>query len=704
MDNYYTKYIKYKSKYLELKGIKGNGSFNNVIKGGGNDGAYYSKYMKYKTKYIKERGLVGGVLGTKPCPPNINFLDNDTTTTVLEYLKNYNCTYLDFVNKFKDKSFKINYEIFNKKSKQNNVTIIDLKNAGFPSSELKNAGFPLQELINADYEPWQLRDAQYDARELKNAGFSAIDLKNAWFNASELKNAGFSASDLRRAGFNLKQLKNAGFTLQQLINTGFSVSELSDELFSASDLKNAGFSASDLRGVGFNLKQLKNAGFTLQQLINTGFSVSELSDELFSASDLKNAGFSASDLRGVGFNLKQLKNAGFSASDLRGVGINLKLLKNAGFSVSELRDAVFSIQELRDAGFSASELIDAEYNATELKKIDVDVQNMKDNGYSAIEILFAGYTPEQLTIVGYTQVDINKATYLKDNRFTVKQLTDYTQEPLTDYTREPFKSLKDYTRDQLIDAKYISILKNDKTVYPSAYIDNTLLLLRPRVLVNLFQKKDKRILFFKDYDHAYLYFYSKLKEYVYQKYGNTQNMHDLKKNWKISLYRCHVNYTTQRFSFDETQFNKNQKDISNFKPLGIWGSEMFPYENTWIEYVLEDERGKFTGRPCNCSGFLIFRLNDDKILHILNKEDLEKLKPYLGLQNEYLNVYDWLHIAKEYNAINAPYMIKNWDGASTVVWNKEAVADFHFITLRDLPFVKNFVNCEMLFLPNIADK
>ncbi len=41
-----------------------------------------------------------------------------------------------------------------------------------------------------------------------------------------------------------------------------------------------------------------------------------------------------------------------------------------------------------------------------------------------------------------------------------------------------------------------------------------------------------------------------------------------------------------------------------------------------------------------------------------------------------------------------------WDVLTTVVWNIEAVAEFHFITLRDLPFVRNFVNYEMLFLPN----
>ena len=52
------------------------------------NGAYYTKYMKYKTKYIKEKGLVGGVLGTKECPTTFGFI---IERSVGYYLRNYKC-------------------------------------------------------------------------------------------------------------------------------------------------------------------------------------------------------------------------------------------------------------------------------------------------------------------------------------------------------------------------------------------------------------------------------------------------------------------------------------------------------------------------------------------------------------------------------------------------------------------------------------
>jgi hypothetical protein len=42
-------------------------------------------------------------------------------------------------------------------------------------------------------------------------------------------------------------------------------------------------------------------------------------------------------------------------------------------------------------------------------------------------------------------------------------------------------------------------------------------------------------------------------------------------------------------------------------------------------------------------------------------------------------------------------MIDSWDVVSTVVWNINTVEEYYFIKLNELPFDKNFVNCEMLF-------
>jgi uncharacterized protein YjbI with pentapeptide repeats len=635
-----------------------------------------------------------------------------------------------------------------------------LKGAGFDLLALKIAGFDLLALKIAGFDASALKGVGFDASALKGVGFDAIALKGAGFDAFNLKQAGFNALEFKKAGFDANNLKSALFTALELKNAGFTLSDLKEARFTLSDLKEAGFTLSDLQKVGYGTIQLKEAGFTLDELLKLKYetdlgNIIKLKEEGFNAKEIKKKGYSLNKIKnaelfsyeelkeaGVKFidllttdeknlrssipddKVKKLKEAGFSITDFKGISsdillkagftldelkkekisiknITLKNLKDEGYSAIELKKLGFSEDELRDAMFNTSNFKDIEEqpikeeerNALELKNEGFNAIDLKNAGYSAIELICAGYTPEQLKHVGYTQVDIDKATYLKHNRFTVKQLTGYTRDQLTGYTQ-----------DQLIDAGYISILKDGKTVYPVAYIDDTLLLLRPRVLASLFETKDKRIQFL-EYRYAYKLFYSKLKVYVYQKYGNEENMKNVKTNWKISLYGCHKSDPIERHLFDVKQFNKEQSVRHIPKPLGIYGSEMSNI-SSWIGYVLtkyevDEDGGNITGRPGNCSGFLIFRLkNDDKILHILNKKDLEKLKPYLRSQFEDIKLYDWKAIAQKYHALNLQLVLKVWDVLTTVVWNIDAVADFHFITLRDLPFVRNFVNCESLFVPN----
>ena len=89
MDNYYTKYLKYKNKYIELKrancGIGGGGG---VIMGG-SDGV-----------------IRGGYLGSKQCPETFG-LFNLTTKSVWYYLRKYRCKYDELFKKIIDKYEKI---------------------------------------------------------------------------------------------------------------------------------------------------------------------------------------------------------------------------------------------------------------------------------------------------------------------------------------------------------------------------------------------------------------------------------------------------------------------------------------------------------------------------------------------------------------------------------------------------------------------
>ena len=148
MDNYYTKYIKYKSKYLELKGINGiKGASINYVRGGGNDDVYYSKYMKYKNKYIKERGLVGGEL--KKCT-NVGFFES-TGKSVWWYIRNTDCNYGNLLKKIPDKVNAITYTDFQRTNsepehQQQKITVQNLYEKQFPVEFLYEKQFPFTPL------------------------------------------------------------------------------------------------------------------------------------------------------------------------------------------------------------------------------------------------------------------------------------------------------------------------------------------------------------------------------------------------------------------------------------------------------------------------------------------------------------------------------------------------------------------------------
>ena len=85
MDNYYTKYLKYKSKYLELKGYSTDSITKTKQSTSNINSAYYTKYIK--NKYIKEKGQTGGV--GKPCSETLGI----TGITIATILREYDCDY-----------------------------------------------------------------------------------------------------------------------------------------------------------------------------------------------------------------------------------------------------------------------------------------------------------------------------------------------------------------------------------------------------------------------------------------------------------------------------------------------------------------------------------------------------------------------------------------------------------------------------------
>jgi ribosomal protein L13E len=357
MDNYYTKYIKYKNKYLELKKV--------------NDGTYY-------TKNITEKELIGGVLGTAPCPSTIGIF-GFTFGSIWSYLREYNCTYQQLLEKINDKVNAITYADFqrtNRDNKQNPLTVANLRSREFPALFLKDRGFPLD----------VLKVGGFTLSELKQAGFSASELKK-YFILYKLKEAGFSVGELEQAGFNLYELITIGFNLQEL-KAHFNLKRL-NMYFTLHKLKEAGVSASELRQTGFNAKELKEAGFTLEDLIRSQFTYFELlgGGIYIAYIDIDDYNKHLEDV------IKRLDDTQLIMDILEGnKGENL--LK-VGLSIIELKRGGITAKELKDSGADPRELVDAGFTLQELKDVfneEDDVEKFKMDKFSAKELYDAGFT------------------------------------------------------------------------------------------------------------------------------------------------------------------------------------------------------------------------------------------------------------------------------------------------------------------------
>jgi hypothetical protein len=113
MDNYYTKYLKYKNKYIELKRANsGVGIGVGVIMGGSGS------------------VIRGGYLGSEPCPKTFGI------KSVWYYLRKYNCTFEILNKKIPKKVEAITYQDFlrtnNKHPDYQKITITYLLNREFP--------------------------------------------------------------------------------------------------------------------------------------------------------------------------------------------------------------------------------------------------------------------------------------------------------------------------------------------------------------------------------------------------------------------------------------------------------------------------------------------------------------------------------------------------------------------------------------------
>ena len=536
-----------------------------------------------------------------------------------------------------------------------------LKAKGFDIIKLKDIGINIYN-ISEVFSHEELKET-YNIRQLLDLGFEMNDLIKV-FPLIKFKQENIEVINFKILNnFNIKELIEAGYTVQELICTKFG----------ANLLKNI-FTALELRNFGYTLIQLKD-NFDIIALKEAGFSAKELKEVGFNIRKLKEAGFNINELFDLGFNLIELKVVGFTLNDFKQIKINQSDILSLGFSARELKNEKYTIEQLLKEEYCANQLKNAGFTEKEL-----NINILKQHGYSAIELICAQYDINDLLKIGYTQEDVSNANFLVSNKskISIDKLDKHK-----------------YSKQELEDSGYF---EKDGEYY-MAYIDDSLIMFRHRKQISIINqvkstfKVDPRIDFF-NHEYAILKFYSLLKDYVYKMYGNHENIDNLKKNWKIHL-------PTYAGQFNEQYFNQVNRSKRSSKPDGLWGSELYPSNccKTWIEYLIDIDGWKKLQRvnPGNLIGFLIFRLKDsDKILNVIDyTTDIEKYKS--GWSNGEGNLYNWEEISKKYYAINAPSIFASWDVASTVIWNVNAVEEYKFIKLDDLPFKKNFINSQILF-------
>ena len=257
------------------------------------DNSYYKlKYLKYKSKYAELKGQNGS-----ECP------ESNKEYTKAQLIK-MGCT----KDKFDISSItKDEIDAYN----NDNITLADLKKAGFSLLEIitferKNG------IINLDSLKY-LKEAGITINEFKNAGLSYKDIYNIGFRADDFKNAGLSYIDIYNIGFRAGDFRNANITATELKNAGLSVYNLGIIGFTCKELKEAGFTVIQIKGTGiFKVNDFKDAGYTLRELLDADFDLHTFVNADFPISDFLAIGITKDKLIKAGFKKEEVDNINVS--------------------------------------------------------------------------------------------------------------------------------------------------------------------------------------------------------------------------------------------------------------------------------------------------------------------------------------------------------------------------------------------------------
>ena len=244
-DIYYKKYLKYKSKYAELKGQNGSECPES------NEG--YTKAQLIKMECTKDKF--------------------DISSITREEIDVYNSDKITLADLIKADFSLLEIITFERKNGIINLDSLKYLMRVYSHKELKEAGITINEFKNAGLSYKDIYNIKFRAGDYKNENITTTDLKNAGLNAYHLGIIGFTCKELKEAGFTVIQIKGTGiFKVNDFKDAGYTLRELLDADFDLHTFVNADFPISDFLAIGITKDKLISAGFNKEEVDNINVS------------------------------------------------------------------------------------------------------------------------------------------------------------------------------------------------------------------------------------------------------------------------------------------------------------------------------------------------------------------------------------------------------------------------------------------------
>ena len=378
---------------------------------------YYTKYLKYKNKYLNAKEKIGG--GETPCPKIVTAVTQ--SYSVLQFLVYYDCNYSQIMSHIPERLKAFTYKEFQDYNSKNKkpITIDYLKKKGFTPEILKTIGFPQSEMLKK-VSPYKLFN--------KGISFSKMRSEYPTLTMTDIKSAGFGVRPELSTPEIMKNIRDACYTLREfsemydlkiIIDTGFTFEEICDSGLYSLETLSIYFSPEQVATVSDKeytkeeiLAAIKdksdNLDYTKLRAINNirkdKIDIKLIKD--FPLDILYFGGYSIKELLKIEIKPKEFisffkdKNRLNSLKD----DISLDDLLKDEISIKDILEVGYKPCELKEKGIPASFFMDiVEENPLLFKKLSCyKLKELKDAGYDEKQILQFKYTLEELKSNGYT--------------------------------------------------------------------------------------------------------------------------------------------------------------------------------------------------------------------------------------------------------------------------------------------------------------